>query len=492
MLILAFAITVLTVLARIDMLGSYDLNTSGEEQNVVYGVIKLASKDLPLYTDPEQRPYDVIQYTPGFYYLCRGVGALTGMDPQEPRSVYLVVRWCGLVLNIVFVVLGFSMARRMGAAVPAAALGGSVLFSMLARQVHSRPDALHLVLFAGAMWLLIAPPRGQGNGSERVSLWATLLACLSVLCKQSGALALLVIGAYLILLGRWRELGRHVLFGIAVLGTAFGLLAWAYGPEVLQANIITGINNGRHVHLATWTDQNFGQVQRVVLQLIGIGGALMLLVRGAPRERALGLGILLAYAFALFTTLKHGSSPGYHSENLLLMIVLLCNTALIGRFVRWRHAVPVLSLVMLLNVRPDRLVRGASSIDELTHPVPASQAYRDATAMAAAFRNDPDLSSGLVFLDRHDHLENFLVGRSVGTQKDIICLKTSQEHYDLSGLRSDMADGSIRYIVAKGPVDELPFFGREHPEFIELGVRYGYHLYRNPGGEPVTRSGHRR
>lgn len=488
LLLAAAAIVALTLVARLGMTRSYDLSLSGEEQNVVHGILKMGL-GTPLYTDPERAPFDVIQYTPGFYYLVTGIRMTMGTDAADPRTAYLLARSAGLVLNLLFAVMAFVLARRLGSGPGMAALWAAVLFSQLPRQVLSRPDALHLALFAASMLFFFDALVHEGARKRSGLALAVMVACCAVLAKQSGALALFIIGGHLLLTRQWALLARQVLIGAAVLLPAFGLLAWHYDGQVLFKNIVTGIQNGPHASIWTWVDQNVRPAPRMIAQLIGIVLAVRMVRTGDERHKALGTGIILSWAFAVFTTMKHGSSPGYHSENLFLLAALMPTLRPWATVRKAPYAQAALVLLALSIVRYDRLLAGAAGARGLLRPVPESAAYRDARAMAAEFRSDRDLREGLVFLTAHDHLEHFLIGRSAATQKDIVCLATSRAHYDFGRLSRAMANGDIRIILSRDTVDVLPFFGNSHPPLRALGVRHGYHLYVNTAAEAGTRPG---
>lgn len=477
MLCLALVILLLAISARLSKLRSYSLNLSGEEQNVMYGLIKM-DLGMPLYTDPEDVPFDVIQYTPGLYYLVTGVGAITGLDGEDPRSVYVVARSVGLVLNLLFVAAAFALARWLGARVGASALWASVLFSLLVMQVYSRPDALHLTLFAASMLLFFGSLRKKGREEAWQMGLATVVACGAVLAKQSGALTLFIIGGYLLFTRQWSLFLRQVLIGSAVLGLAFGVLAWHYDGQVLFKNIVTGIQNGPYASMI-WLDMNFHHPARMLVQAVCLVLAVLMLRNPDAVRKAIGTGLLLSFFFAIFTTMKHGSSPGYHSENLFLVAAVMPTLQVSAN--GWRPIIVQLALFVLAlaNVRFSQLLRGAASMDDLLHAQIESAEYANARAMATEFRTDPSFQEGLVYLAAHDHLENFLVGRSVANAKDIYCLKSTREHLDLTGLQQAMDSGRIRFIVSTGTVPPLPFFGKNHPPFRYLGPRHGYHLYLN-------------
>ncbi len=141
---LAIALTVTTLASRISLIDTHLLNIMGEEQNVIYGIIKWMQGG-PLYTDPAILPMDIIQYAPSYYHLVGGIGELLGVDPSEPQNIYALTRTVGLLLNLLFVVIGYGIARQLGATRWVGILWSAVLFSFLPVQIYSRTDALNLV-----------------------------------------------------------------------------------------------------------------------------------------------------------------------------------------------------------------------------------------------------------------------------------------------------------------------------------------------------------
>ncbi|MCC6542833.1 MAG: hypothetical protein IT225_11495, partial [Flavobacteriales bacterium] len=69
----------------------------GVEHNVIHGIQKVMLGQT-LYEDPERPPFDVIQYTPGYYVLCASIGKVIGLEGDDARSIFLLSRTVSLLL----------------------------------------------------------------------------------------------------------------------------------------------------------------------------------------------------------------------------------------------------------------------------------------------------------------------------------------------------------------------------------------------------------
>jgi hypothetical protein len=69
------------LVARIGLIPRHVHDIGFSEMNVVDGVVRLL-EGLPLYGDPEQPPYDILQYAPLHYLVSAGAAKLLGIDPH--------------------------------------------------------------------------------------------------------------------------------------------------------------------------------------------------------------------------------------------------------------------------------------------------------------------------------------------------------------------------------------------------------------------------
>lgn len=453
----------------------HTLDLGGVEGNVVYGIQRLLL-GLPLYTDPESPPFAVIQYTPLYYYLAAAVGLLTGVDAQEPQEVFVLGRVLCLLFNLGTVWATYRMGVRFGTARPLAAFFALLVFALLTRHFLGRPDALYLLLFTLSMadlFRALAPGHTTRGRLATAALWA----CAAVLTKQSGVLALGIIGASLLWLRRWRDLGLTVGLCGSVLLTAFFLLGVRYGGEELYRNIVIGVRNGLSLEIFQHV---FLQRSYLLLGGLHLAGAVLawhlLQATEAPRK-ALAIALVLSFLFALVTGLKSGSRLNYFLENFVLIAVALPFAATFDRPRR-----PLLALLMVyatcsLVAAPLRFAGVVRHFEEGTGP----QEYAEAARTARFLRAHERLAPGeLVFVLRRDFVEHFLVGHSVLDQKDILHFSRTPL-YDYERFHQAMREGEVRFVLTRRPVERVHFMGRSYPDFRPIDAPEGIQVLEHVG-----------
>lgn len=473
---LAVILVITTLASRISLVDTHLLNIMGEEQNVVYGIIKLMQGG-PLYTDPAALPMDIIQYAPNYYFLVGGIGELLGIDPSEPQNIYILSRTVGLLLNLLFVVIGYCIARQLGATRWVGILWSAVLFSFLPVQIYSRTDALNLVFFASAMLFLLRSIVRGSEGNMQLFL-ATILGCLAMLSKQTGVLPLIIIGVWLLINKEWRMLGKQFIAGLIVLGVLVGLMFWHYGVVVVIDNLFTSVRNNVDLILLR-TLMTFRYAGMFIAQLLGLYVAFRWWKNGDAKKRGWALAFTFSLLFGYITSLRLGSSVAYYMEGMLLLTAAMSvvQTQVLeqqGSITKWS-----MFGLALLFVQPKQLAWGTTVLLGRNTVENERAVYEEARALAKEFKEDPELRDGYILLNYHAHFENFIVGRSVLTQKDIFQQPNAIANYDLSAYYAALEDGTIRFIVIWDPTIPLCIVGDDHPPLRLIGVRHGYHIYEN-------------
>ena len=473
--VVLFAMLVCTVhlAARLWMVPQYRTELGGVERNVVAGVQKLM-RGMPLYSDPEALPFDVMQYTPAYYLLCAGLADLAGVDPHAHHGVFVTSRVLSLLLNMLTVLLLGHAARLAGAGRWQAAMAALLLFCAYTEPAYSRIDALHLFFFAAALPLYLAWWR-----RDRAHLLALAACCtaLAYFSKQSGLLVGGLIGLHLLMERRFRALA---LFGGVLLVLLAGGQAWAYhtwGRAVYLQNTVGGLMNG--VNLVALKDLLLYPVHLLGLGWYVLAGWVALRPQEQPAQRFLRMAAPLALGAGLAMALKSGSSLNYlyegHALTAVGVAVLLSQPR--GTERSWRRfALPYLLFFMLaktllvirwVNVYgPDAAHREALQADEAVYRV---------------LTEEMGLGEGqYVFLGYRDHLEHLLLGQVVMPQKDIVYLSRG-ELFDRSAFHQAMQDGTVLFAVFDRPTTEVTFLGRSYPGFEPVREVRGRHILEFTG-----------
>ncbi|MBS1583322.1 MAG: hypothetical protein JST66_14070 [Bacteroidetes bacterium] len=453
----------------------YTTDIGGVEANVVYGIGKLL-RGLPLYEDPERPPFDVVQYTPLYYYLAAGIGWLIGVDPTQPQQVFMLSRLISLACNLGTVLATYRIIRRTGAAPWLALFWSMLMFATITRHFYSRTDSLYLLLFTVSMGLFLTALGHPPPLHRRQLAWATIVACLSLLTKQSGILALLIIGLYLLWQRRWRDLFTQVGISMALLALAFGALGLHYGGHVLYQNVVTGLKNGFSLEIFEWVFFTRRYLTIVVFHVLG-GILAWRMMRGAdPMRQALGLAIVTSFLFALITGLKSGSRLNYFLENFLLIFLAIPSLFAAPRVRIPRFCLPALMAYALLHFTMGML-RLRTDVVHIRGKHGRSQ-YAKAAAVDAYLRKDRQLAEGqYVFIIGRDFLEQFLIGHGVLDQKDIVQY-SPPDLYDRSEFYRAMTDGRVRFVISQG-TPGIFFLGRSYTCFTPVDTLAGHIIYEH-------------
>ena len=225
---------------RVDMVSQYRTELGGVEHNVIHGIQKLLL-GLPLYQDPEQLPFDVIQYTPAYYLLCAGIGKVLGIEGGDARSVFMLSRTLALVLTMLAAVIAYRVCRIASAPLWSSFLAAALVFCTYTEHFYSRPDALHSLSSLATVLFFVRWLRAP---ADRLLILAALFAVLAFFAKQSGGLVMVLPVVYLACFSEWHGLRLYGTAVAVLLGCALGITLLLVPPVVLWQNTVQGLANG--------------------------------------------------------------------------------------------------------------------------------------------------------------------------------------------------------------------------------------------------------
>ncbi|HRD54204.1 MAG TPA: hypothetical protein PKY96_16315, partial [Flavobacteriales bacterium] len=460
---------------RVQLITDHGVNLGGVEINVVYGAQKILL-GRPLYEDPEQPPFDVMQYSPLYYGLLASVAKIAGVQPEETFGLFVLSRTLALLLNLLTCWLVFALCRALGCTRWGGLAVALFSFVLYTDHFYGRGDALYAMLFVAA---LLAHARVLDKAGPRAMVLAALLSVACVLAKQTGVLVIGIIGLDLLLRRAWRELR---VFAIAVLAVssmaALVIAVSASGPYFLK-NAVQGLANGiapsmyREFHdLATY--KYYAPMHMALLVLVVRGFWI-----GDARDRLLSAAMALSIAFGGLTAFKSGSNLNYLYEAHLL--VSIAAMRLVRGTSGWLSMAPLLVMLAFAQHRTRLLHKHvADAVEREGH----AAAHRSDIAVHHALVNELGLRpQDKVLITYRGHLELLLNGQGLIAQKDVIQWSV-REVYDLSEFLRMMDDGEVRYVIGDSPRDTLQF--RSHvwtPITTVLEVE-GRYVQQVPGAGP--------
>lgn len=299
---------------------SFHPDISGSETSTIFP-IQLLVDGRQLYTNPEEPPFLLSQYTPIYFSIVAGFFELTSWTADDLRKVYVMSRIVSLFF-LVTTVLAFSlMVFFYTKQTVSSILAGLLVFHILSFWflTNSRPDsllALSTILFLGATFKAIAT-------SDEDNVWwyvAIVIAIVSFFVKQSGMIQSIIVGSYCILQGRFKLLGKLILAGILSVVVMLALLP-INTLTLFLTNIVGGVANS-----VSWDWFYSWTLDRLLLPFgafLAIGFMLSiywLTKSSSPLYRFISLALLIFFVFDIAISFKIGAGVGYFQDFIIVCI----------------------------------------------------------------------------------------------------------------------------------------------------------------------------
>lgn len=461
------ALFLATLLLRIEMISFHTIDLGGIESNVVYGIQKvLAGK--PLYTDPSAPPFDIIQYSPLYYYVVGYTGGLLNIDYTDPQPVFVLSRISSLVFNLFSLGAIFLLCRHYRISTLLSAIICVTALASYPEHYYSRVDSLHILLFLLGCLLILRFSRAEGTRAVLFLLLAAVTTLACIFTKQSGILLAGIIGAYLLLTKQVKAL---MVFSLSIAGMALLLFLLTPPDEryTFYQNVIVGLKNGYTVETVKALFTNKYYLQLMPWFVGGICFAVAL-YRGARLKDTLflPLAIILSFLFALITGLKQGSNINYYQEFFLLSFIAAG---------AWLAASARASMLKIAAVYGLLLYASALKTGQLFSAIHISHYRKDNRELYSSEKEIAQLikkklepgANEYVFIAHRSFLEHFLFGKSVMNQKDIMgCIyEFAPGSLDFDVFFNDMKNGRIRFVITPQNPNELTYLdhrfqGYEH------------------------------
>lgn len=428
---------------RVALIPQYRSDMGGIEHNVIHGIQKLLL-GITFYQDPEQPPFDVIQYTPAYHALCATLAHALGIKGLDVRDVFLLSRIVSLLLTIGTALVIYRMALRLNAPAWVAFLTAAVTFCSYFEQVYSRPDSLQSFASLAGLSFFLAWLRDQRTRNIAAAACLMALGCLA---KQSGILLLTLPVVVILAIGDRKALLRYITVAGLVLVLSLAPFLLQSGWTIVIKNVVQGVSNG--TSLLMWSILFEPATYKYY---IGWHILLVLLVIQSIRMkdrplRALAFMAPCAVLFGLLTGLKSGSWLNYLHEGLAL--TYLGVAGLIGARAMQRHT-PMLMLafsflgLLYMSYRTSSLLTWyRKGLPDQENRETYERDQRIAKYLVDEVLHTPD---DLALVNYRDYLEHFLVGHSALTQKDVIRY-SSRPSFDYGNVHRSLTDGTIRYVV---------------------------------------------
>lgn len=473
---------------RVALIFFHTQDAGGVEGNVLYFIQRLLDNQA-FYTDPEQTPYAIAQYSPGYYFIVAVVARLTGTGADDLMQLFAVNRSVSLVFNLAYIAIVYKIARSvfsMSAGI--SWLSAATAFIFLEISSYARPDSLYHFLFMLSLYLFMqAVKTGEENGkSKGLIIFSAVVAVMAVFTKQTAFVIPIVAGCWMLWQKKFRELLIYSVSYLVMLLFFFTLIYIFLDIRLFYKNAILGVDNGIS---AGWF--RIAILEPFYLKF-GILFALLFMSVLAIKETRPLLQFVKGVTLLLFVllngiVLKNGSNPGYLTEWWTLVILLTCFYApAFGNKIRqWGLPAAVLPVLVCVVIIVKPLSARKTVMSPLTPAVCAAATNHYQNQKEFATKIIERLDKGdryVIFLNLYtpdNYLANLLFRHTVSPQMDIVILASYPRHkYDYTDFERSLYDGRVKWMVMNITGPQKQFFSLQLDKFELEDTGAAFNLYR--------------
>ena len=320
--IFALWLTILLIY-RITICFSYLPELSNGESNNIWKAINVAN-GKPIYTNPEELPLEVFQYTPISQLPIIGIAKL--LNKESVDYVYLVTvygKLYELFANILLVILIYHISiKYLGNSKHTSATSALLILSLFTNPAFTvRPDATLLLMIGVSIWSYLKME--QKNHIN----WTVLTSLLIITCfytKQDGILIAGPMAIRLILLKKWRTFFSLSFISLGLLIGSIAISPFIFG-EHFYTCVFKGLKNTSSIQQIIGVfDRAYGFY--MIHFVLGLICSIYFLIKKRKEYIALfSLASLFYFFVALATSSKSGSWVNYYTPYIIFSsIVIVC------------------------------------------------------------------------------------------------------------------------------------------------------------------------
>lgn len=337
---------ILMLMYRLSIVFSYGPEVVLGECNNIWNALKV-SRGLPVYTDPEQMPLEIFQYTPlSQWPVIVAAHVFDSEGPERIHRITVVGRLCSLLFNLITVLLLCASARllfRVSGTV--LAIGGLLAFASFTHLAFAiRPDAMALMLMMLGFHLFC---RFYVAGGRWALMASAMVLATAFLAKQDAMVVIAPLSFLLLVQQRWKQLVLYDGIFLLTLGVLLVTGHLVLGEHFLRS-VVMGVRNPA---LWEWASYILTRLFSFFGVLVVLGNAAIVVglwrFRSHPEALPLVLVALFYELFGLLTSFKAGAGMSYYTPFILfscMLIVVLASEAM------QRRAVPAAGPLLLAGV----------------------------------------------------------------------------------------------------------------------------------------------
>lgn len=316
-----FILFLLYLVFRIIIIGSYSPDIVVGEDNNIWNIQKML-QGKPLYTNPEDYPFEIFQYTPISQYLTFCTAKLLNFKVGNfVHEIFMIGRFYSLLFNILSSIVIFKINKVFFKISDSINLTLSYFSLILITYIDYtlRADSLsNLLVLLSIFWFL----KTFCDDKVKYIFYTVLFSLLAIFTKQT-AIQLLVYFSVIYMLYRAKKLIIYSTFGIAITITFCLFFYLMYGKLFFYSTII-GISNPAQLSLGISLFFDYCQRYGILLIL-----SLFSIFIKQKNDTLINTYVKIlfflfigSFVFSFGISQKIGAGINYYSLNFFISIIL--------------------------------------------------------------------------------------------------------------------------------------------------------------------------
>lgn len=491
------ACTAVILVVKLKILVSYHPDISGSERSSTFG-IQLVADRLPLYADPDLSPFNIIQYSPAYFYLVGLFYRMLNWDPTDIYRVQFLSRIASFALvGLAMIMVFITGHRHLRLRLVHNIMMCSVVFGLLQHWAltNSRVDSLLWLCTVGYLYCAFEAFKETRAEWNRYLVAMAVLAAMAFFAKQSGLIHCVILLGFLVYKQRWSTFFKigGVLLASAV---SLTLLFSAGDPLTLFENIFISFALPLNpLWFYSWTFKPLLPTAGLLIVVSLLIAIRWLFTSTSDMRQFLAVASFLFFGFATATSFKQGAGVGYYTEfaytGILMVFWYFC--PLIEQHKTGHltyYLFPGLVVMALIYFTSEQVDRYKSiNFYQLTSD------YRDQKQVKEYIEPQLNAQDKLTVLLGNDFrgymLQQMLFRHQIAYQDDLIYLLLNTGKRDFKEFYTLEKRGGIKFVVLP-KVQSLYYYNFNYTfdstQYDLQKVINGYQIYKRKGSVKLVQN----
>lgn len=434
---------------RCQLIFFYNTEIGGVEIYTI-GLIQQLLHGIPMYNNPEEIPFRIVQLTPLYYKTVATLAFLFKVNSNEPQQTFIISRCFSMFCNFLTILTLYFIFIKHLIADKKVAIFLSLVFSVFLVELYaSRPDSLYILFHFLAIYIFL-----EYQKKETWLNFVVLCLCcvLAFFSKQTGVLVGAIVGSIFLFEKKWYLFFQFcvvylVLFGLILINLI------GYEQFILfYKNNYLGLFCGLDFNFYLIPFKTVGLYYVAIWQFLSVYIFLQFAKSKIQIEKKLLIGIVLSTFFGMTTGLKGGATFNHWTELFFYTLLLLgIYIEKNKNFIDFSSKASLIPLVLSAIIFFTAFTKAASlflNIYIKKSRISNISNYESQRKVANYIKNELQLKENeFVYTTFRDYLDLFLIKNTIFIHKDMIQFMLNAKTFQYPEIYPTITTKSVRYLV---------------------------------------------